>query len=204
MNFPNKLTLLRIALIPVFILFAVGLPEVFSGFFSFIGMGAIIRAFNSFVASSGLFAAGVVFVIAFSTDTLDGYIARKYNLVTDFGIFLDPVADKLLVTSALVALVARGLIGAWIPVVIISREFIITGLRLLASNKGIVLAAGGFGKAKTVAQSAALTLLLFQNFQIRLPGGINAGGVLLYIALILTLVSGVDYIIKNRALFSGK
>jgi len=200
-NLPNKLTLFRIVLIPVFILFAVGLPEVFSSFFSYVGMGALIREFNYFVEANGLFAAGVVFAIAFSTDALDGFFARKYNLVTDFGIFLDPIADKLLVTSALVALVARGLIGAWIPVIIISREFIITGLRLMASSKGIVLAAGGFGKAKTVVQSAALTLLLFQNFHILLPGAINAGSVLLYAALILTLVSGVDYIIKNRALF---
>ena len=201
MNLPNRLTLLRIFLIPVFILFSVGLPDVISKAISFIGLGNSINMFTNFVERWGLFAAGIVFLIAFSTDALDGYIARKNNLVTDFGIFMDPIADKLLVTSALVVLASRGVIGAWIPIIIISRELIITSLRLLASNKGIVLAAGGFGKAKTILQSVALTLLLFGNFSIAPLNAINAGGLILYAALLFTILSGVDYIIKNRSLF---
>ena len=200
MNLPNRLTILRILFIPVFILLSVGLPDIATRALFFIGMGAFAQAFAGFVASSGLIAAGVVFVIAFLTDMLDGYFARKHNQVTDFGIFLDPIADKLLVTSALIVLTSRGVIGAWIPTIIISREFIITGLRLLASNKGIVLAAGGFGKAKTVLQSVALTLLLFGNLGISFLTAINAGGMLLYAALLFTILSGADYIIKNRSL----
>ena len=202
MNLPNKLTLFRIALIPVFLFFFRELPEPLSLLLSFFGLDGAVRAFDAFVTGDGFFISGAVFVIAFATDALDGYIARKYKLVTEFGIFLDPVADKLLVTVALVALASRGDIGAWIPAIIISRELIITGLRLLAANKGIVLAAGGFGKAKTVVQSAALTLLLFQNFRLSFLVAVNAGVVLLYVALILTILSGIDYIVKNRSLLS--
>ena len=202
MNLPNKLTMLRIALIPLFILFTVGLPDIFTRLFTFIGLGDLMRAFTEFVSDFGLLTAGIIFIIAFITDALDGYIARENYLVTDFGAFLDPIADKLLVTAALVSLAARGLIGAWIPALIISREFIVTGLRMIASNKGIVLAAGAFGKMKTVVQSAALILILFQNFHISFLASINAGSILLYIALLLTLLSGADYIIKNRELFA--
>ena len=201
MNLPNKLSIIRILLIPVFILFMVGLPDIANVLLTFAGMGGVVRALSGFVANYGLIAAGVVFVIAFITDALDGYIARERGQVTDFGAFIDPIADKLLVMSALVTLAARGVIGAWIPTFIIAREFIITGLRLIASNKGIVLAAGGFGKAKTIVQSVALALLLFRNFNLSFLEAVNAGGLLLYVALILTLLSGADYIIKNRALF---
>ena len=204
MNLPNRLTLIRILLIPFFMLLSVGLPDIFYKFFSLIGMGGAAGAFKSFVADNGLAAAGAIFVAAFSTDILDGYIARKRNQITDIGIFMDPIADKMLVAAALIVLSARGIIGSWIPFIIIAREFIITGLRLLASGKGIVLAAGGFGKIKTVVQSAALTLLLFGNFNISALIKINAGGILLYAALFFTIISGVDYIIKNRSLFEVK
>ena len=202
MNLPNRLTIVRIALIPLFVLLSAGLPDIIYRLLSFIGMGALVEAFVGFVARSGLAAAGIVFIVAFSTDALDGYIARKYKMVTDFGIFLDPIADKLLVTAALFVLTYRGMIGAWIPIVVVSREFIITGLRLLAASKGVVLAAGGFGKAKTALQSAAIALLLFQNFGAAPLVAINAGGLLLYAALVFTIISGVDYIIKNRSLFN--
>lgn len=168
------------------------------------GLGGFVLAFNEFITvGGGYIAAGAVFIIAFSTDALDGYIARKYNLITDFGIFLDPIADKLLVAAALIALTANGAVGVWVTVLMLSREFIVTGLRLIAANKGIVLAAGGFGKAKTATQSAALAMLIFRNFNIGILNTVNAGLILLYAALLLTIISGVDYIYKNRALFTG-
>ena len=189
MNLPNKLTLLRIILIPAFMLFAAEPP------------GWLYAPAAGFIMEYGLATAGAIFVVAFATDLLDGHIARKYNLVTDFGIFLDPIADKLLVTAALVALTARGALGAWIPVVIVSRELIVTGMRLLGANKGVVLAAGRLGKIKTFVQWAALTLMLFGNFGAAFLININAGLALLYIAAVLTIISGADYIIKNRSLF---
>jgi len=200
-NLPNKLTLFRVALIPVFVVLSLRLPGTIAGVFISIGLEEFVSAYDRFVDGAGYIAAGIIFLTAFATDALDGYIARKYKLVTDFGAFLDPIADKLLVTAALVVLVVRGVIGAWIPIIIISREFVVTGLRLLAANKGIVLAADGFGKAKTAAQSVALTMLLFRNFNVSLLDSINAGGVLLYVAMVLTVFSGINYIVKNRGLF---
>ena len=200
-NLPNRLTLSRIAMVPFFLLFAVRLPSFAVAFFSFVGLGGAIAAVDGFILRRGLIVSGVIFLLAFATDFIDGYVARKYKQVTDFGIFLDPIADKLLVSAALVALTSRGIIGAWITTLIISREFIVTGIRLLAMNKGVVLAAGGFGKAKTFTQAAALILLLFSNFNLGFLNAINAGGTILYIALIFTVLSGADYIIKNRSLF---
>jgi len=200
MNLPNRLTLIRIILVPVFMLFSITLPESVGALFPGDWLINLIRAINAFIEESGIYVAGVVFVVAFATDALDGFIARKYNLVTNFGAFLDPIADKLLVTAALIVLTARGTIGAWIPVIIISREFLITGLRLLAANKGIVMSAGGFGKVKTISQSIALTMLLFQNFNVGILNAVNAGLLLLYLAVALTILSGADYIIKNYEL----
>ena len=200
MNLPNRLTMIRIILVPVFMAFAVQPPYVVAAFFTLIGLGGAVSRLAAFIQDYGLYVSGVIFVVAFLTDFLDGYIARKRNIITDLGVFLDPIADKLLVTAALVALTSRGVIGAWITIVIISREFIVTGLRLLAMNKGVVLAAGGLGKAKTFTQTAALALLLFRNFNLAFLEAINAGGLLLYAALVLTIISGADYIIKNRAL----
>ena len=190
MNLPNRLTLLRIFMVPLFMVFAAEPPAFLHG------------QIAVFLVKYGMIIAGAVFVAAFATDILDGFIARKRNLVTDFGIFLDPVADKLLVTAALVALASRGIIGAWVPVIIISRELIVTGMRLLGANKGVVLAAGKLGKAKTFVQFTALTTIYFQNFNIAALININAGVVLLYLATLLTLVSGADYIVRNRSLFA--
>jgi len=177
------------------------MPGTVAGMFIGVGLDGFVSDYDRFIDGAGYIAAGIVFLAAFATDALDGYIARKYDLVTDFGAFLDPIADKLLVTAALIVLTVRGVIGAWIPIIIISREFIVTGLRLLAAGKGVVLAADVFGKAKTLAQSVALTLLLFRNFSISFLISINAGGVLLYAAMVLTVFSGANYIVKNRGLF---
>jgi CDP-diacylglycerol--glycerol-3-phosphate 3-phosphatidyltransferase len=135
-----------------------------------------------------------IFIVASLTDLLDGKIARKYNLVTNFGKFMDPLADKLLVCSALICLVSTGMLSAWIVIVIISREFIISGFRLVASDNGVVIAASYWGKFKTTFQMLMIIVLLL-NF-----GGIFdlIGQILTWIALILTIVSLVDYLVKNK------
>ena len=172
MNLPNKLTIFRIVLVPVFLIFLLGQ----------FGYWANIVA-------------AVIFIAASATDMLDGYIARKYNMITNFGKFMDPLADKLLVDSALIALVALGRIEAWIVIIIIGREFIISGFRLVAADNGTVIAASFWGKIKTVFQMAATILLIFDFpwfpiYQIT--------QILVYIALVLTVVSLIDYLIKNR------
>ena len=172
MNLPNKLTVLRVLMIPFFVLFA--LLEVVPGSSSYI--------------------AGGIYVIASLTDLLDGKLARKYNLVTDFGKFMDPLADKLLVCSALICLVSMERLPAWIVIVIISREFIISGFRLVALDNGVVIAASYWGKFKTTFQMLMI-IVLFLDL-----GGVFdlIGEILIWAALILTVVSLVDYLVKNK------
>lgn len=177
MNLPNKLTIFRICLIPPFLVFL---------YWSF-GNGA-----NNWVAAA-------IFVLASLTDMLDGRIARKYNLITNFGKFMDPLADKLLVDSALIALCELGRIPGWIVIIIIAREFIISGFRLVASNKGSVIAASWWGKVKTVCQMFA-TILLVINFK-NVPMQVITN-ILVYTALVLTVVSLVDYMLKNKGVLS--
>ena len=173
MNLPNKLTIVRIIMIPFFVFFLL----------------------TDFVAGSKWIAT-VLFCAASITDFLDGHIARKYNLVTDFGKFMDPLADKLLVCAAMICLIETGQLAAWIVIVIISREFIISGFRLVAADNGVVIAASYWGKFKTTFQMLMVIVLIlnFDNryFQI-------LGTVLTYIALVLTVVSLIDYLWKNRA-----
>ena len=138
----------------------------------------------------------LIFAFASATDWLDGYYARKYNLVTNLGKFLDPMADKLLVSAAFILLVAMELAPAWVIIIIISREFAVTGLRLVAAGEGIVLAAGNLGKWKTLFQILAILALLLENVPFE-SMGIPVASVLLYIALLFTIVSGVEYFVKN-------
>lgn len=172
MNLPNKLTILRIILIPFFLV---------SLMIDAIPYGNIVAV--------------AVFVVASITDTLDGQIARKYNLITNFGKFMDPLADKLLVCSAMIALIEIGRIPAWVVIIIIAREFIISGFRLVASDSGVVIAAGWWGKIKTVVQMVMIIVVLC-NFKFRFFEIIEQ--ILIYASLILTLVSLVDYLIKNK------
>lgn len=184
MNLPNKITLSRIFLIPIFII-VLTLPFDWGEW----SIGATNLPITHFVA-------GLIFIVASITDWLDGYIARKYNLITNMGKFLDPLADKLLVSAAFILLVELDLAAAWIVIAIISREFAVTGFRLVAAGEGVVLAASNMGKLKTVSQIAAIIFLMFHNFPfsyLDLP----VDTVILYIALILTVWSGVDYFIKN-------
>ena len=174
MNLPNKLTIFRVILIPFFVVFM---------------LAPICPGYANYIAVA-------IFIVASLTDLLDGKIARKYNLVTDFGKFMDPLADKLLVCAAMICLIETGQLAAWIVILIISREFIISGFRLVAADNGVVIAASYWGKFKTTFQMLMVIVLIlnFDNryFQI-------LGTVLTYIALVLTVVSLIDYLWKNRA-----
>ena len=174
MNLPNKLTILRVILIIPFVLCML-LPG---------------------VGTAGKYVAVAIFIFASLTDMLDGKIARKNNLVTNFGKFMDPLADKLLVSSAMICLTANNKLAAWIVIVIISREFIISGFRLVASDNGIVIAASYWGKFKTTFQMIMIVMLIldFDNDIYRI-----CTTVVTYIALILTIISSIDYLAKNKA-----
>lgn len=175
MNLPNKLTILRVILIPFFVFFFIS--PFFDGYGNYIALA--------------------IFIIASLTDMADGKIARKYNLVTNFGKFMDPLADKLLVCSAMICLVDLELIPVWVVLIIIAREFIISGFRLVASDNGIVIAASYWGKFKTTFQMLMVIVIIF-NINLQL-GWLNIlGTILIYVALVLTVVSLIDYIAKNK------
>lgn len=184
MNIPNKITVSRILLIPVFIIL-MSIPFDWGEWQ--IGESRLPLSH---------FAAALLFIIAAATDWIDGHYARKYNLVTNLGKFLDPLADKLLVSAALIILVEMGVAPAWVVIIIISREFAVTGLRLVAAGEGIVLAAGSMGKLKTATQMIAIAVLLLHNFPFSYIG-FPFGIIMLYISLFFTVYSGVEYFIKN-------
>ena len=183
MNLPNKLTIFRVFLILPFVLLLLGESGGWGWYRALFGG---ILEYVDYIALA-------IFIIASLTDLIDGKIARKYGLVTNFGKFMDPLADKLLVSAAMIALVELGRIPAWIVIVIISREFIISGFRLVAADNGIVIAASYWGKFKTVAQMAMI-IVLIADF-----GGVFSmiGNVLVWVSLILTVVSLIDYVAKN-------
>lgn len=192
MNLPNKITLSRIFFVPVFMLFIVPFPDwMLNGFFSF------MRPVNDFIINYGSYIAAGIFIIASSTDVVDGYIARKRKQVTRFGKYLDPIADKLLVTAALIALVQSNSISGWAAMLIIAREFIVTGLRLVAAGEGIVIAASNLGKLKTITQDIAIVAILLNNFPISLFTTFPFGDYAMLAAVIITLYSLYDYIKKN-------
>ena len=181
MNLPNKLTIFRVILIPFFVFFLL----------------------TDVLGAAGDTLALVIFIVASLTDMLDGKIARKYNLVTNFGKFMDPLADKLLVCSAMICLVDLRLLPSWIVIIIIAREFIISGFRLIAAEHQIVIAASMWGKFKTTFQMAMIILLILNmNFDVYVAGvGIIHVLALIatYVALVLTIVSLIDYLCKNKA-----
>ncbi len=176
MNLPNKLTIFRVILIPFFVFFL--MAPYFEGYGNYIAL--------------------VIFVIASLTDLFDGKIARKYNLITDFGKFMDPLADKLLVCSALICFIELGLLPAWVVLIIIAREFIISGFRLVASDNGIVIAASYWGKFKTVFQMIMVIVLMFNQYLCN-PVLNVIGIILIVVATTLTVISLVDYIWKNKS-----
>lgn len=178
MNLPNRLTLLRIALVPIFMVFEL-LP----------------------ITKYHLLIALLCFIVASLTDLVDGKLARRNNQVTDFGKFMDPLADKLLVSAALVGFVQLGLGSAWVAMIIIAREFLVTSLRLLAAGKGTVIAANIWGKAKTVSQMIAIIVVL-------VSGGLSLpsiyGSVLLWVAAVFTICSGIQYMWSYRSYIDVK
>ena len=191
MNLPNKLTLSRVILVPFFVAFLLLVPQY--TYFKWIALG--------------------IFIVASLTDLLDGYLARKLQLVTNFGKFMDPLADKLLVCSALIGLSALDVIPAWITIIIIAREFIISGFRLIAAEKGTVIAASMWGKWKTTFQMVMIWVqMIVMDYYLALQRteiveiGLSPfysvmmiiGNVTMYIALILTIISLVDYLLKNK------
>ncbi|MBR3309104.1 MAG: CDP-diacylglycerol--glycerol-3-phosphate 3-phosphatidyltransferase [Lachnospiraceae bacterium] len=188
MNLPNKLTILRLVFIPFYVFF------VMTDFFSFTSHVAL-----------------VIFLLASFTDTLDGIIARKYGLVTDFGKFADPLADKILVVAGMVCFVALGRLPVWVCIIILAREFAVSGFRLVVASKGTVIAASYWGKFKTGFQMAMICLMTFDMQRLVTEHGWSpvvwnvyhiVTIVIMYIALALTLISMVDYFYKNRAGFS--
>ena len=171
MNLPNKLTIIRVCLIPFFV------------------AALLFDHGNNYTMR---IVANVLFIVASLTDLFDGKIARKYNLVTNFGKFMDPLADKLLVCSALICLIELGQLPAWVVIIIISREFIISGFRLVAADNGVVIAASYWGKFKTTFQMAAVILMIFNS-----PALTLVTNIVVVIAVALTIISLVDYVAKN-------
>lgn len=184
MNLPNKLTILRMVLIIPFILLLLGGYQEWRWFTAVFGG---IMEYVDYIALA-------IFIIASLTDLLDGHIARKNNLVTNFGKFMDPLADKLLVCAAMICLVEMGRIPSWVVIIIISREFIISGFRLIASDNGVVIAANYWGKFKTVFQMIMICLMIGNIPQLQLITDI-----VMWIALALTVISLADYVWTNRA-----
>lgn len=176
MNLPNKLTILRVIMIPFFV-------------------AALL--YDGGANQNMRYVAAALFIIASLTDMLDGKIARKYNLVTNFGKFMDPLADKLLACSALICMIELRELPAWMVIIIISREFIISGFRLVASDNGVVIAASYWGKFKTTFQMIGVVLLIFN-----IPALSTLTTIIVWIALALTVISLVDYIVKNAGVLT--
>lgn len=176
-NLPNKLTILRVIMVPVFIVFLM----------------CNITSFDKWIAL-------IIFIAASLTDMLDGKIARKYNLITNFGKFMDPLADKLLVCSAMICFIEIGKLPSWYVCIVIAREFIISGIRLVASDNGVVIAASYWGKFKT---AFSMVMICFLIADINNPVIAVITEILIWVSLALTVVSLVDYIIKNKDIFKG-
>ncbi|AOZ94289.1 CDP-diacylglycerol--glycerol-3-phosphate 3-phosphatidyltransferase [Paenibacillus crassostreae] len=191
MNLPNRITIARIFLIPIMMVF---LLVDFSFYPSPIIWNSYELPFNQLIAA-------IIFIIAASTDGIDGYLARKNNMVTNLGKLLDPLADKLLVAAILISLVQMGKCESWIVIIIISREFAVTGLRQIALLSGEVVAASNWGKVKTVVQIIAIIAMLINNFPfvfLNIPFDVIAT----WAAALITLYSGVDYFVKNKKLLN--
>ncbi|MDR0270007.1 CDP-diacylglycerol--glycerol-3-phosphate 3-phosphatidyltransferase [Paenibacillus sp.] len=189
MNLPNRITITRICLIPIMMVFLLVN-------FSFYPEPLV---WNSYELPLNQLIAAIVFILAASTDGIDGYLARKNNMVTNLGKLLDPLADKLLVAAVLISLVEMGKCDSWIAVVIISREFAVTGLRQIALLEGSVVAASKWGKAKTVVQIIAIVLMLLNNFPFELIG-VPLDTIATWAAALITIYSGIDYFVKNKHL----
>lgn len=190
MNLPNKITLSRIALIPIFLLFVSPIPD-------FLYQVSWLGGILDFISKYGDLVGVVIFAIASLTDGIDGYIARKNNLVTNLGIFLDPIADKLLVMSALLALLVKNKIGILVVVIVLSREFIVTAFRLVASSESIVISANILGKSKTMLQMIFIIYMFIKGYVPFIDSNIVVI-ILTVLVMISTIYSGWDYIYSNK------
>lgn len=200
MNLPNKLTISRIVMSVLIIIILLG-GEYITSLFGIDVPKLFIN--EAIVIDIKYIIAGILFIIASLTDFLDGYIARKYNLVTDFGKLIDAIADKILVNSVLIILAAQGFIHPIIPVVIIVRDSVVNSIKMLAASKGKVVAAIKSGKVKTACLMVGIVLTLFYNLPFEL-WGISVSKVLLFIATILSIISGVQYYVLNKHLIMEK
>ena len=178
MTTANKLTLVRVALIPVFMIFLL-----------------IGKQTTEYIALA-------IYIIASLTDTLDGYIARHYNQVTDFGKFMDPLADKLLVTAAIIIFVGRGQMWSWAAVIILAREFVVTALRLIAANNGVVIAAAVSGKCKTLVSLISICIMMTPITYLTI-GSVRVNEILVVLMLIVTVYSGAEYFVKNGKILTA-
>jgi CDP-diacylglycerol---glycerol-3-phosphate 3-phosphatidyltransferase len=185
MNLANKITLARIFLVPVV------------SFVLLVRFDFWSLTINHRTTTGSEMLAALIFILAAATDGLDGYIARKRKLVTNFGKFIDPLADKLLISAVLISLVEMQRLSAWVAILIISREFAVTGLRLVAAAEGIVIAASKFAKWKTVTQIVAMVTLIINNFPFSYLG-IPFDVFMVYLMVVMTVLSGVDYFQKNK------
>ncbi|MBQ4347123.1 MAG: CDP-diacylglycerol--glycerol-3-phosphate 3-phosphatidyltransferase [Firmicutes bacterium] len=178
MNLPNKITVSRMIMVPVFLIFLLGMP----------------------VGDASRYIAVIIFIVAALTDMIDGKIARKYNLITNFGKFMDPLADKLLVAAALISMTELEMLPAWMTIILISREFIITGFRLIAVEKGLVIAAGMWGKVKTVVQMVMIPVVLLWPY-----GAMYnvLGRALIWASVALSVISLIEYLSANREVLKG-
>lgn len=190
MNLPNKLTMIRLMSVPIFIIVYL---------FPYSSLGIAIPSFQVFSTSLSLLdmILFVIFVISSLTDYLDGYLARKNNMVTTFGKFVDPIADKLIVNSALLLLASSQDISIVVPIIMIARDTVVDAIRLMASQKNVVLAASYLGKAKTMTQMIAICLLLLNNIFFDAIG-FPMAQVMIWIATLISIVSGIDYFMKNK------
>ena len=206
MNLPNKLSLMRIILVPVTVLFMLPI-NIF---------GWQPEGWNNFSNNNGMIVAAIVFIAASLTDMLDGKIARKYNLITDLGKFLDALADKILVISVMIAFVELHRFSAWLLIIVVLREFAVSGLRMIAAANNDVIAARMVGKVKTATQMVAISYLMFEPLLLKIFGfGFTGyanlqnnaitiiGDVLLGISMILVAYSGVDYLVKGKKYLKG-
>jgi CDP-diacylglycerol---glycerol-3-phosphate 3-phosphatidyltransferase len=185
LNLANRITIARIFLVPVVIFLLLVRYDFWS------------VTINHRTTTGSEMIAAFVFIVVASTDALDGYIARKRRIITNFGKFLDPIADKLLISAVLISLVEMHRLSAWVAIIIISREFAVTGLRLVAAAEGLILAADKLGKWKTATQIVAMVALIINNFPFSFIG-FPFDTLAVYAMVILTIVSGIDYFVKNK------
>ena len=208
LNLPNKITLSRICLIPFIMFFIMPFPTWLVEAIPWEGVQPSLQWLSDFIGAYGTRVGAVIFILAAATDSIDGYIARKNKQITNLGIFLDPIADKLLIAAALIALCQYPdldfRLSGWAAVIFIGREFIVTALRLVAAADGVVISAGKWGKIKTVTQIIAIAAILLKNWPLTYLTDFRFDRVMIFVALLTTIYSGYDYFKRNKHVLQVK